>query len=83
MNKNALPILIILITLIALLSGTAQTKEYVFKEVQYTVSAGETLWSIAKQYCPEDMDIRDYIYKLGISPEIYAGQTITILEEVK
>ncbi len=81
--RQALPLILILIAFICIICNSDTPTEYVFKEVQYTVSSGETLWSIAKQYCPEGMDIRDYIYRLHISPEIYAGQTITILEEVK
>jgi hypothetical protein len=83
MNINrALTILIILL-LIALTFKTINTTEHNFKEIEYTVAYGETLWSIAEDYCPEDMDIREYIDKLHISPNIYEGQTITILEEVK
>lgn len=58
-------------------------KDYQFREINYTISRGDTLWSIAREYCPEDMDIRDYIDRLHISPKLYPGQVITILEEVK
>ena len=29
--------------------------------IQYTVRDGDTLWSIAKQFCPAEMDIRQFI----------------------
>ena len=49
----------------------------------YTVSAGETLWSISKQYAPKGTDVRDYIYRLqkknGIGADLQAGQTIEVL----
>lgn len=83
MNNKLLPLILILFTFICIICNSNTQNDIIFKEVQYTVSSGETLWSIAQQYCPEGMDIREYIYKLNISPEIYAGQTITILEEVK
>jgi len=31
---------------------------------EYSVQAGDTLWSIARKYKPADMDIREYIYYL-------------------
>lgn len=31
---------------------------------EYTVYQGETLWEIAEEYCPEDMDKRDYIEEI-------------------
>jgi len=81
-----LTILMTIITIILsiyLICNLELDKSYSFKEVKYTVSRGDTLWSIAREYCPEDMDIRDYIDRLHISPELYPGQVITILEEVK
>lgn len=32
--------------------------------VTFVVTEGDSLWSIGKQYCPEDMDIRKYIYQI-------------------
>lgn len=79
--RKLVPILVII--LIFFICTSVPSKEYVFKEVEYTVSRGETLWSIAKEYCPDGMDIRDYIHRLHIDSTIYEGQTIIILEEVK
>lgn len=39
--------------------GTTQTE---YCEVQ--VAPGDTLWTIAKTNCKDDVDIRDYIYKI-------------------
>lgn len=77
--------IILISTLIIFIACNLDTPKnsHTFKEIEYSVSNGETLWSIAREYCPEDMDIREYIHKLNISPEIYEGQTIIILEEVK
>lgn len=80
--KKLLSIVFIL-GLIIYIACTLDTPKHTFKEIEYIVSNGETLWSIAEEYCPEDMDIRKYIHKLNTSPNIYEGQTIVILEEVK
>lgn len=47
-----------------------------------TVHSGDTLWGISEGYCPEYMDIREYISDLmrrnGIGAEIYPGQIIEV-----
>ena len=48
-----------------------------------TIQYGDTLWSIAEEYAPENEDIRDYIYEIcdknGIKAgEIMQGQDILI-----
>lgn len=46
------------------------------------VESGDTLWSICSEYCPDGMDIREYIYKVEkhgkISAVIYPGQLIEV-----
>ncbi len=47
------------------------------------IVSGDTLWSIAENYMPQDMDTREAVYKLckvnNISAsELYAGMTIQI-----
>ena len=49
-------------------SGTTRTTYEVI-----TVQSGDTLWSIAEQYVPEDKDIRDYIYEICDKNNIKAG----------
>ena len=48
-----------------------------------TVQQGETLWTICREYCPDNMDIREYIDKIqrlnNISWQIYKGQKIKML----
>lgn len=82
MKKYLIIILLAFIFTLCIIIG-ANHNTYNFEEIQYTVSRGDTLWSIAEDYCPEDMDIREYIYLLDTSANIYEGQTITILKEVK
>ena len=47
------------------------------------IVSGDTLWSIAENYMPQDMDTREAIYKLcrvnDISAaDLYAGMTIQV-----
>lgn len=61
--------------------------DYEWFEVSYTVTEGDTLWDICQDYCPNGMDIRDYIslvreHNGGISATVYVGQHITLLQEV-
>ena len=51
--------------------------------INIEVSQGETLWSIAKEYLPENRDIRDFILEIKSINDlndagIQAGQYITI-----
>lgn len=54
------------------------------KEIEYIITKGDTLWSIAEKYKSENQDPRDYIYKIEklnnmSSAAIFEGQTIKIL----
>lgn len=52
-----------------------------YEPVGYTVSEGETLWSLAEKYA--DGDPREWLYQVenlnGMTAEIYAGEQIIIL----
>lgn len=49
----------------------------------YKVKSGDTLYGIAERYCPETVDIRNYVYKIKkinkIGSIIYPYQEIKIL----
>ncbi len=84
MNFKWFILLIAIIIFFMVAFGVAITQpKYEWVEVEYVVQEGETLWSIAKDYCPDDMDIRDYICEIqrinNIESNIYAEQTIVVL----
>lgn len=86
-KKFARSILITIFMVIVMcicISSVFANKEVETTEVTYTVSKGETLWSIAERYKQDNQDPRDYIYKVKklnnmTSATIYEGQVITIL----
>ena len=61
----------------------ASTQEY----VQVKVQSGDTIWGLAQEYGPADMDIRNVVYEIcrinGIQADtLQAGQYITIPTEL-
>ncbi|WP_256131058.1 cell division suppressor protein YneA [Anaerovorax odorimutans] len=55
--------------------------------IQVQVESGDTLWSIADQYMPADMDRRESVYIISqtnetSASELYPGQTLKIPVEV-
>ena len=53
-------ILLIVVVVIAIRLSNKEEKGY--ELTNYIVRTGDTLWSIAEKYAPDDMDIREYIY---------------------
>jgi hypothetical protein len=53
-----------------------------WEEITYVVRPNDTLWSIAEDYCPDGIDIREYIHEVkdanNINSNIYPGDKITI-----
>ena len=61
----------------------ASTQQY----VQIKAQSGDTLWTLAQEYGPSDMDVRNVIYEIcrlnGITAaDLQAGQYITIPTEL-
>lgn len=61
----------------------ASTQQY----IQVKVQSGDTLWGLAQEYGPSDMDVRNVIYEIcrlnGITAaDLQAGQYITIPSEL-
>ena len=51
--------------------------------IEIQVESGDTLWTIADEYMPDDMDIREAVYIISDTNEIdasqlYAGQILQI-----
>ena len=55
------------------------------KQVTYIVQPNDTLWQIADEYCPKNMDKREYIFNLkkhnGLGDYIQPYDHIEILVE--
>lgn len=58
------------------------------EKMEYVVQSGDTLWDIAEEYSPNDMDIREYIYNIkehnGLETlNIHPGMALEIEREIK
>ena len=76
-----------LVVAIGVLS-VSDTPTYEWKRTLYLVNHEDALWSICHKYCPDKMDMQEYIYLIKqennmVSSTIYAGDTLIILKEVK
>jgi len=60
MRKGLIALLVIIVLIIAIRLSNKEEKGY--ELTNYIVRSGDTLWSIAEKYAPEEMDIREYIY---------------------
>ena len=72
-------VLICVIALIVILD----TPEYEWEKASYLVQSEDTLWSICSQYCPQGVDIWEYIYLVREencmdSSLIYEGQELIV-----
>lgn len=60
--------------------------DYDFVETSYTVTTGDCLWDIARDYCPKGMNMHDYIDLVKERNElssaiIYPGQNLIVFVE--
>jgi len=73
-------------TLVSAILGTYDASGYTAKTYQeISISNGDTLWSIAEEYMPTNMDIRKSVYKLCqlndiTADTLIAGSTLLIPE---
>lgn len=84
-NRLTMAILVLLLvySMIQIIIPTKSVATYSNTYVQYTVSHGDTLWSIAKQHRGHHRDIRDAVAEIrevnGIDPVIRPGQVIWVM----
>ena len=76
-------IAILIFLLIALFNISIAKTNSEAEIIDYTINKGETLWNIAKEYTPDNKDIRQTIYEIKqlnnmTNSTIYPGQTIKI-----
>lgn len=76
-------IAILIFLLIALFKTSIAKTNSEAEIIDYTINKGETLWNIAKEYTPDNKDIRQTIYEIKqlnnmTDSTIYPGQTIKI-----
>lgn len=76
-------IAILIFLLIALFNISIAKTNSEAEIIDYTINKGETLWNIAKEYTPDNKDIRQTIYEIKqlnnmTDSTIYPGQIIKI-----
>ena len=81
MRKGLIALFVIIVVIIAIRLSNKEEQEY--ELTNYIVRSGDTLWSIAEKYAPEEMDIREYIYFIQednelINKTIYPNMNLTI-----
>ena len=74
---------VIIMFLVLIFSFTSAKENVVYED--YTVTSGETLWSIALENKKDGQDVREYIYELQNLNDfddcmIYPNQTIKIIK---
>lgn len=78
-------LVVILVLIFATLSVATRARGNDHKQGTYIVQPGDTIWDIAEQYCPSDMDIREWIYEVReinrIDCLIRPGQELQIIKE--
>lgn len=93
-TNNALMVLLLAAVLIV---ASALLLNWVFQptmdriewqETTYRVQAGDSLWSISRDYCPNSVDRREWIDEVRsingmTSSNIRPGQKLTVLAPVK
>lgn len=90
--KNILQVILAILTvslllglMVTVIKGIFDVPEYV--PIEHHVRRGETLWSIAKQYKPDDITMQEYmawVYEQnGHDGNIYPGDVVIMAEVVR
>lgn len=88
--SNPLIAVLLLIVLIAAsflvlsLAGQSTMGRVEWQEESYRVQSGDSLWAISYEYCPDDVDRREWVEEVrtinGLtSSVIHPGQQLTVL----
>lgn len=78
--------IIVLLVILLILYIHIGIATHELSKMLYCVKSGDCLWSIAEQYCPRNMDKREYLYMIAkhnelSSSTIQPGQILTIFVE--
>lgn len=77
--------LILVLGVLALVYACQPTMDaFEWREAPYWVQAGDSLWSISGEYCPDGVDRREWIAEVqelnGLEDSVvYPGQRLTVL----
>lgn len=88
--NNPLIATLLLILLIAIaflvlsLAGSSTLERVEWQEETYRVQSGDSLWAISYEYCPDNVDRREWIAEIqtinGLTSNvIHPGQRLTVL----
>lgn len=82
-NQKARRRLFLVLSCIAVITLTVTAKENQPKVVGYIYDSGSTVWEMAKEHCPDNMDVRDVMREIEKVNEIknsvvYANESYKI-----
>ena len=79
----------VLVMVIGVAAGFRYADKPEMEVVTYRVEIGDTLWGLSEEYCPNEMDPREWIYEvrklneLANDDYLLPGVEIQILKEVQ
>lgn len=83
-----IPLLAVLIlsSIILFAVGQLAKEQPALDKIEYKVERGDSLWSIASKYCPDDMKMWDYIDTIIdenglLGKTIHPGQILLVFKE--
>lgn len=88
MKKLIIGLTLILLVLIIAITYQVRYEVPELETQEIYISSNQTLWGLGEKYCPENMDVRQWIFDVkklnGMkTSEVYEGSTIKILKELK
>lgn len=82
-----LTVLVLVVTVASVAYANYNQSKTESEVVSVTVCPGDTLWSIAKEYKPDDVSISKFVYEISTNNgvkdgNIYCGQTLYVPVEI-